>query len=72
MNIHTPHVYGDNNSLHFYGLFNLKTLNTFGPTAAGGFPIFTTFYLFFPYTAFPISPPLYPSIFKGGNQYWRS
>lgn len=30
MNIHTPRVYGDNNSLHLCGLFNLKTSNTLG------------------------------------------
>lgn len=38
-------VYGDNKSLHFHSLFNLKTLSTLS-TGAGGFPIFPTFYLF--------------------------
>lgn len=45
----TPCEYGDNNSLHFYSHFNVKTLSALGSTKAGDFLIFPTFYLFFSY-----------------------
>lgn len=53
-----PCVYGDNNTLHFCSLFNLKTFNTVWPTRPGGFPIFPTFYLFFLYCLPHFSSPL--------------